>query len=473
MLPKPRVGLVLLRAEWFDAVVASQELVEAVTRDAQAMAARLVQLFELAGPWVVNSQESLLRVEKVLRAAEVDLFILAFQVWAEDVYLSPLLEAIGHRPLLVWCYVPWERPPRPASFVDMLRGSGPVGTLEGLGVIRNLGVDFAFTFGSPDDPRVQADLAGAARAARTRTELRSAQFGLLPYRNDQMQTTFVDEFRLRVELGPTLHYLSVNELKRTADALPEGEVEGYLAGLRLEFPIRQVSDGTLGLAARVSLALAHLAADRGLHLLSLNDIAPELHDLIGLRPCLYPPLLREANLLIGLEGDLGAATAMFILNRLTGSPVLFCEPWFWDEKENVIVAGHAGPQDPAIARGGSAWISHDFEFARTDRTEGAHLQFVARPGRVTLLQLRAKSPSPAAPQMGWQAILMQGEALESEPWVEGYPHAVIRLDAPIERFYREIAKAGSTQHWAMVYGDALNDAIAVCNLLGVRHLALP
>ena len=101
----------------------------------------------MVGPWVVNSAESLAQAEQALRTTELDLVILAFQVWAEDFYLFPLLRALDDRPLAVWCYLPWTRPPRPASFVEVLRGSGPVGTLEGLGVIRNLGVDFTFTAG--------------------------------------------------------------------------------------------------------------------------------------------------------------------------------------------------------------------------------------------------------------------------------------------------------------------------------------
>ncbi|MFQ5812468.1 MAG: hypothetical protein ACE5I2_04665 [Anaerolineae bacterium] len=464
-LSKPKVGLILLRAEWFDSVVALPELIETATSDAQAIMTALSEPFQVAGPWVVNSAESLAQVETALKTTRVDLVVMVFQVWAEDFYLIPLLRAVGNRPLAVWCYLPWEHPPRPASFVDVLRGSGPVGTLEGLGVVRNLGVDFTFTAGSPDNPRVVDDLTRAAQAGQIRRALREARFGVLPYRNEQMQTTFVDEFRLRAELGPTVELISVGELAQTVEGLTEREVDAYLADLKRHFAVRGVRDETLAVAARASLGLAHLAADRRLDVISLNDIAPELHDVLGLRPCLYPPLLDKANVLVGIEGDLGAATAMFILNRLTGSPILFAEIWFWDEGENLVTAGHAGPQNPAVAHPDSVWISHDFEFAQSDRTEGAHLQFVARPGPITLFQLRG---TPA----GWQAIATVGAAMEAEPWVEGYPHAVIQLDVPVNHFLNDVAAVGSTQHWALAYGDALADTAAVCDLLGIRLQAI-
>lgn len=453
----PSVALLLLRAEWFDSVVALPELVQAVQQDAVDIQLRLSQRLHIAFTWVVNSPASLDAAANALRQAQVDLFILVFQVWSEDFYLRPLLEALAGRPLAAWCYLPWSSLPAYVPFVQVLRGSGPVGALESLGTLRNLGAAFSFTQGAADDPRVLDDLETAAQAARLQRQLRRARFGLLPARNDQMQSTFVDEFRLHHELGPTVEYLSVGELVRLAEQLSETEVMAFVAFLHEHYPVRGVSEPTLLQAARASLALAHLGASRRLDVLVFNDIAPETHQLLGLRPALYPPLFEQTDLLVGLEGDLGAAVAMFILNRLTRSACLFAEFWFWDESENILVGGHAGPQNPATAAPGQVWISHDYEYAQSDATEGAHLQFVARPGRVTLLQLRG-TPS------GWQAIAAAGEALGVPARLEGYPHAVVRLDAPVDRFVRQAARIGTTQHWIVAYGDVLAQVQAFCRL---------
>jgi L-fucose isomerase-like protein len=455
----PHVAVILLRAEWFDSVVALPELTQAVQADEHLLFERLEAAFEIAGHWVVNSAESLQACASALRALDADLFILAFQVWAEDFYLNPLAQAIAGRPLAVWCYLPWQRPPLPASFLDVLRGSGPVGTFEGLGTLRNLGLRFAFTHGAPDHPRPLHDLQVAARAAQVQHLLRQARFGLLPARNEQMQSTFVDEFRLRKELGPQVRYLSVGELQRKAEALPEPELQAYLDQLQ-QYPLRGASSEDLALAARASLGLAHLALDNGLDLLCLEDIAPELHAALGLRPCLYPPLLSESGCALSLEGDLGAATAQFILRRLSRGPTLFVEFWYWDEGQNVLVGGHAGAQDPNLAQPGSLWISQDYEFAQSDHSRGAHFQFIARPGRVTLLQLRGTPTS-------WQALLAGGEALDGPPRLEGYPHAAIRLDASLDDFVRRVARLGSTQHWIMAYGDLQAEVQALCELLDI------
>lgn len=460
MPKKPSVGLILLRAEWFDRVVALPELSQGMQLDAEQIHQHLGEDLSLEFTWVVSSQGSLEQTVRGISTAHVDLFVLAFQVWAEDTYLLALTRAIAGRPLAVWCYLPWQRPPQPLSFNGVLRGSGPVGTLEGLGTLRNLDVDFLFTWGPAESARTRLDLLAFARAGQAWHTLRRARIGLLPTRSEQMQTTFVDEFRLFADIGPTVIPLSVAELKSVGDGLSQKDVDVFVQQLRADFRIEGVNDQTLAHAARCSLGLAHLAVNSRVDLLSLHDTSDELHKQLGLRPCLHPQILDEAGILVGLEGDLGAAVAMLAQNAISEAPLLFSEVWYWDEAENTLVCGHAGPQDPAVAAPGTAWISQDYEYAQTDATSGAHLQFVARPGQVTLFQVRCTTRD-------WQAIATRGEALKSKPWLEGYPHAVVRMAAPLDSLLRRVARVGSTQHWIMAYGDTVPEIRALCALLKI------
>ena len=465
MQNRPSVGLILLRAEWFDSVVALPELRIGLEHDTAALVGVFPADVELVHTWVVNSLESLRTCVSELRDSHLDLVVLAFQVWAEDFFLQPLLEVLKGQSLAVWCYQPLTSPPRPASFVDVLRFSGPVGTLEGLGTLRNLGAHFAFLVGAPGSPSLDASLVAEARAGYVHQVLRRARIGLLPARNEQMQSTFVDEFRLRADLGPVVEYLSVGELELASLAVSHTELDQYLEIVRRDYPVRGVKPETLARAARASLGLGHLALQHHLDILSLNDISPELHSRLGLRPCLSPlPFANEGQgVLFGLEGDLGAATAMLVLNSLAGPSLFFVEFWFWDEEKNLLVGGHAGIEDPETARRGEAFISQDFEFCQSDSTEGAHYQFACRPGKITLLQLRWTA-------MGcWQAITCGGEVVDMPAWIEGYPHAIIRPDVPVLEFFKQAAEAGTTQHWIMAYGDVREAIRAWCRL---DHIAL-
>ena len=445
-----------MRADWLnrpETVVA----IEGIRADTLELVDRLNRFLDVKGHWVVDSNESQAACQQALRERDLDMVLLAYQTWAEDARLISLLQAIGDTPLVLWCYLPSRRAPRPIPFPEVLRNSGPVGAFGALGTLRNLKVSFMFTFGAIDDPRLVSDLKVAGQAAQVRQGLRKARFGLLPARNDQMQCTFVDEFRLMADFGPVVQYLSVSELRRVVESLSKEQVEDYLAQIHQRFAVQDVSEETLRRAAEVALGLGQLAADYHLDLLAINDTAQELHRTFQLRPALYPNLNDPQPVLFQAEGDLGAATANYILHHLTNSPTMFLELWFWDGARNQIIGGHAGLQNPDLAGSEGAWISPDYEFNQTNDSEGAQFQFLARPGRITLFQLRSM------PQ-GWQAIATTGICLEGQPAVQGYPHVILRLDTPIDHFLNEVATVGATQHWVMAYGSVIQQIEAFCHM---------
>jgi L-fucose isomerase-like protein len=458
-MDKPRVRLVVLQADWSGCGEA-QSVIEQVAADTTEMTSRLMQHFEINGPWVIDSPETLQTGLRSLRDSGSDMVLLVYQTWAEDKNLVALLQAVGSRPLVLWCYLPWRRLPRPASYADIVRGSGPVGAFGALGTLHNLNIPFLFTYGAPDDPRLVRSLVVAGRAARVRQMLRSARIGLLPSRNEQMQSTLVDEFRLMADLGPVVQYISVSDYWHAVESLPEERVAGYLALLGERCKVKGVSDETLQAAACAALGLAGLAVDYRLDVLALNDASPELQRMFKMRPSLYPDLLEPQEALFQPEGDLGAATASLVLHWLTGSPTMLLEMWFWDEAKNQIVGGHNGMQNPRLAAGPSWVISPDLYFCRPHESEGAQIQFMARPGRVTLFQLRS-TPK------GWQAIAASGVCLEGQPWADACPHAVVRLDGQIDQFLKLVASVGATQHWILAYGSVLDELEAFCQIASI------
>jgi hypothetical protein len=117
-------------------------------------------------------------------------------------------------------------------------------------------------------------------------------------------------------------------------------------------------------------------------------------------------------------------------------------------------------QNPILAAPAQVWISQNREYQLTHLTEGVHFEFIARPGRVTLFQMRSTP-------RGWQAIAASGVCLEDRPWVQGFPHAILRLDAAIDTFLKQIAATGASQHWIMAYGSVLPELEAFCQILNI------
>ena len=465
MQEKPRVGLVLMRAAWKDCAQAD-DLLEAFEASARTMAVKLERCCSVAGPWVVDSPETLAACRSALKQAELDMVLLAFQSWTEDALLVGLLESIGGRPLVLWCSLPWRRMPRPASFREVQRSTGPASAFSALGTLRNLDFPYLFTWGSVDDPRLLRDLEVAGRAAAARSALRFARFGLLPDHKTNARASDVDEARLLADLGPVVETIPLESFRRAAEEIDQEDVRAYLDAFRSAYEIDHVPNDQLEMAARASLGLARLAKESRLDLIALNDASRDLYEAFQMRLALYPHLPGStsedaAQVMYQPEADLSAATANFILNRLTGSPTMFLEFWAWDEALNQLVGGHNGMQNPAVGAEGEVWISHDYDSCRDPLRTGAQIQMIARPGRVTLFQLRS---TPA----GWQAVAASGFCLESRPVIEGYPHALVRIDTPVEHFFNRLADVGATQHWIMAYGSVLHEIEAFCQMTKIR-----
>src|SRR5689334_23368253 len=107
---KPRVGLVLMRSSDFRCVE-TVPFQEAIREDEHTVLTRLGKILTIVGPWVVDSPEALRSCVETLPNADLDMVLLAYQTWAPDSPLSALLSAVGDRPLVVWCYLPWKRLP--------------------------------------------------------------------------------------------------------------------------------------------------------------------------------------------------------------------------------------------------------------------------------------------------------------------------------------------------------------------------
>lgn len=48
----------------------------------------------------------------------------------------------------------------------------------------------------------------------------------------------------------------------------------------------------------------------------------------------------------------------------------------------------------------------------------------------------------------------------------------IKLDVPIQDFFKKIAQIGVSQHWATVHGDVVNTLKHFANLIGVTQVTI-
>ncbi len=417
---------------------------------------------------VVTSMEKAWNVSQGLLSGNFDTVVFCSVVWTEDEYLLAFKDVMKIRPCIIWGMTPYKNSPARSDIMDLFKNSGIVGTVEGLNVIVKMGVKPFFVFGGYFDEEPVLKINKLAKAAKVFKDLKRTKLGILPYRNFQMITTYVDEFRLYSQIGPVVEYISCLQLKKAADSIPEEKVSDYLARVNKQFKIdSRVSQDNLRKSARASLGFEKIIIDNKLDGIALSDLIPELHEVVGLRPCLYTEKLAKSEVVVGNEGDLGGTTAMYMLRKLTGNPVMFTEIFNLDYESNSVGAGHAGPSNYLLAQSDDrVTITPDFELMdATSDISGVWMEFIGKPGKVTILNFICTLDN-------FQMTILSGESLGGEPRFDGYPHYQIKLDPDLKTFLYSNSANGTSHHWAVVNGDVKEELSYLADMLGVKKVIL-
>ncbi len=465
MVPEERAkaGLLLLTAEWFTKVGASKgyykKLPGLIDKDAREIDKVLRKELDVINPGIIDSEEKAGRAVEIFKRENISLLIICYLTWGEDSQMIKVIEELPGIPILLWCYSPFQKLPETMDMVDLFRASGPVGTVQASGPLKRLGKRFGFAFGSYKNNDTIKTIFDYSRAAKLARDLREVTIGLLPYRCDLMTGTYVDEVRLRKDIGPEIKYISVQEYYSIIRGIPEKEIEKQVKELKRHYKICGVSDKALSKSVRASLGLAGVVDKFGLDALAIQDLAEELHQTIGLRPCLYVPSLFE-KAVVSMEGDVGGAAALLVLRKLTDKPPMYTEIFTYDEEENAILAGHAGIHDINLAGCRTdVTIAPDAEYMETE-PDTCWMQFRAKAGKVTLLSIFCGVDK-------FKMIVSSGYALEGKEKLKGSPHIYIKLKTPVKEFFEKSVVTGMTQHWAIVHEDVINRLEYLADILNL------
>ncbi len=467
---RPKAGLLLLTAEWFAQIGASQGsfagLPQQLREDSARMEAALCQEIDLINPGVLATRSQAGQAVERFQHENVDLVIACQITWGEDRLIVDAVQNLPATPLLVWCYSPFQRLPDPITMSDLFRASGPVGALQASGPLKRLGTRFGFAFGSYDDPQAIRRIVAYSKAARVARDLKKAVIGVLPYRCDQMTGTYVDEFRLKKEIGPELKYISTLDYRTVCERVPQERVASFVRELKESYPAApSLTEAGIANSARVSLGLADLAQSYRLDAIGIEDVGEELHRVLGLRPCLSVPELFD-QAVVSMEAEVGGAVALLAAKMLSGGkPPMYTEIFTYDQAENSLLVGHAGIHDIRLAESAaSVLLEPDGEYVESE-PDSCWMRFRARGGPVTLLSVFCDVER-------FKLVVSSGEALSGGPRLLGSPHALVRIAAPLSEFFEKAIRSGMTQHWGMVHADIIDELIALAGILNLDQVVI-
>jgi L-arabinose isomerase len=348
----------------------------------------------------------------------------------------------------------------------MLKGSGSVGTLQTSGFLRREGYSYTSVSGYYEDPDVLHEIVHHCLAIGTAQKLRDSRCGVLPFRCEQMSTTYVDEFELRTRYGVELKYLELAPLREIARSFDSGEVSSFRKLLEKEGYVIEVDEKNLDQGIRYALALDRITRTENLQMFTMNDVIDEMHSQLGLRPCLPHPGMSERGVVVSMEADIAAVVAMYALRLFTGQAPFYSELFTADLERNAFLMGHAGYHDAVNADPDHPpRIVPDVEYENTDSFTGACIYFKYRPGPVTVI-----NSVYTGERLRWHVF--EGESLPGPHKMAGSCHLFCSVDIPVPQFFKRIVAAGASQHFVVVSGRLKGQIETLCRWLDIEFLDL-
>ncbi|MFA6568738.1 MAG: hypothetical protein WCS96_11045 [Victivallales bacterium] len=454
-LEKPKVGLLFIGCQRFRKLGEGCQSGDYEMRRGkfvESLIGQLGVLAECAFPGIIYDRAGADKAIRFFREEKVDCVLCSFLSWSEDATWIYFLREMYGIPLVYYLPVldrmPYQNTRDENDFVEFLAQGGLVGSLVGSGSVArfNLKIEVITDDFESARPRLDAFF----RAARARSRLRSASFGLLANYNEIMWSTYIDPYDIFARIGPELHFISYAQLQEEISNIGNTAAEAYMAELAQLYTVEPDVDKRLFLeSVRASLALAAIRDRFQLDALVLNDVSPELFRTIGLRPGFYPLSFHEHDSVLVPEGDLGAGIMVYLLRQLTGRHISYVEPFYMEKANGTFAAGHAGPHDYTDERCRHlVRIARDVRFAKTSyKYAGAPFAWYRiPPGKKTLAHFSEANGR-------YKIVCFTAESLPGKHTLCSYSHSDFKPDMSVARLFEEIISIGTTQHFAVVDGD--------------------
>lgn len=448
-MPDVSVGAAILCAKWFKEVGLqgkSGRLAGLLKQDYVRMVRFLEKCFgRIIAPGIISTVEEAVRAAQKFRKEKIDALLIVHIMWSEDPPLLEILKECRDLPILIWNYHPTGRLPAKLQVNDLFRFSGTVGMLQGSAPLRRAGLAVRVVSGSPGDICLARTLREYDTALKIRKGLRNTSAGRIAGRCEIMTGTWVNPGLLLKTFGVRLIEISAKEYALACENISSKRVNAYYADLIKRFPVKGVSEKSLKLACRNTLALDDLVRRHNLMVVAIQDLDEDLHRLAGARPCLCPPDSIQRGTAFGMESDLNTALGMRVAMQACHKYCMFTEIFTFDPKKNTLLMGHAGVHDPRLAAGGKVTIVPDEEYRHTDRAEGAWQEFVLAQGPVTCISLYDTGKA-------YRMVAFEGQSLGAPRRLQGFAHALVRTDVPVNDLLARLVQRGMTQHFMIAPG---------------------
>jgi L-fucose isomerase-like protein len=381
-----------------------------------------------------------------------DLVIFQNNTFANSAAMNEVVKAFD-APILLWTLR------EPVIDGGRLRLNSLTGAYSAGNLMTHMGREnFEYIFGAPGEDKVISKVGKFIKAGEVKKSLANlnvAAIGMTPQGFGFGRALDAEVTRA---FGANLESIEARELMMKAKSYKEEDYADVLAESREKMVgLDKLPAENVDAYARLYKAYKEFIETKKIGAVA-SRCWPDFFTEYGTPVCGVLGMLNENLVAAACESDLFGALSMFIGIELTGEPTFFGDPVSMNEEESTVTFWHCGTAACSLARKdkGAEMGVHP------NRKIGPTMEFGCRPAEnVTVFRIGRN------PDGTFRFFIGKGEALDAPKQFCG-TSVVVKTENDAEAFVMNSVKDGWEPHFAVVYGEVVEELEILANLLGME-----
>lgn len=343
---------------------------------------------------------------------------------------------------------------------------------EVAGVYRRLGRDIppCIVASESQYEYIKKEIDEWINAARAAAGFKYETFGYLGHTYEGMYDMHTDPTAFTAAFGSHVKMLEMCELAALSESVSEAEIKEMISEITQVFEISEpsidpltdfVHEEDLEYSARQAVALRELVERNRLAALAYyyKSEAGNSYEQLAANLIIGNTLLTSAGIPLAGEADLKTAAAMLIMKNI-GAGGSFAEIHPFDTESNVVLIGHDGPHNIAIAEGKPRLRKLKKYHGKSG--SGIGVEFSLRSGPITMLSISVDGNG------RFRMIAAEGESLPGDIPQTGNTNTRVSFGCPVCEFLTRWCEAGPTHHLALGTGHHIDTLKKLSRILGIE-----
>lgn len=299
-------------------------------------------------------------------------------------------------------------------------------------------------------------------------------FGYLGHTYEGMYDMHTDPTAFTATFGSHVKMLEMCELAKISQAVTDKEIDGKITEIIDTFEICDpsvdpltdfVKKEDLEFSARQAVALEKMVDTHKLAALAYyyKSEPKNVYEQLAANLIIGNTLLTSSGIPLAGEADLKTAAAMLIMKNIGGGGS-FAEIHPFDVESDVVLIGHDGPHNIAIAEGKPRLRKLKKYHGKSG--SGIGVEFSLKSGPVTLLSISLDRNGK------FRMIAAEGESLYGDIPQTGNTNTRVSFGCPVYKFLERWCQAGPTHHLALGVGHHMKILRKFARISGIELIEI-